>query len=257
MILLYEVANALEAHMILNLLEQQGLSGRIDGEYLQGGFGELPAVGIRIMVEEKDYAAAKKIIDEWDRKQPAENQKSSFRRIHFGSALVGLLLGASATAIYLHVPIYYDGVDHNGDGKLDETWKTLNYKISETKVDRNFDGKIDYIIHYNRNSNVDFAESDDDFNGKFETYMEYKNGNVRFSKSDTQDIGIYDYIVGYKDGVLETETFIDIVSAKPVKVNYYEKLRLVKSEIDSNNDGKMDLVYEYDKIGEIIKRYNK
>lgn len=30
--LLYEASNSLEAHMILNLLEQEGLSGRIDGD---------------------------------------------------------------------------------------------------------------------------------------------------------------------------------------------------------------------------------
>lgn len=31
----YQASNAVEAHMILHLLEQQGLAGRIDGEYLQ------------------------------------------------------------------------------------------------------------------------------------------------------------------------------------------------------------------------------
>ena len=51
--LLYEAANTVEAHMILNLLEQSSLSARIDGEYLQGGVGELQAIGIvRVMVDE-------------------------------------------------------------------------------------------------------------------------------------------------------------------------------------------------------------
>ena len=69
--LLYEAQNTLEAHMILNLLEQAGLLARIDGEYLQGGVGELQAIGlVRVMVEESDYAEANDIIKEWDARQP-------------------------------------------------------------------------------------------------------------------------------------------------------------------------------------------
>lgn len=40
----FEASSGLEAHMILNLLDQRGISGRIEGEYLQGG-GELQAMG--------------------------------------------------------------------------------------------------------------------------------------------------------------------------------------------------------------------
>lgn len=68
--LVYEAANSLEGHMVLNLLVQVDLSARIDGEYLQGGIGELQAFGaIRIMVEEDDYIAAKEIVQDWDAKQ--------------------------------------------------------------------------------------------------------------------------------------------------------------------------------------------
>jgi hypothetical protein len=67
MISIFEAANTVEAHMILNLLEQAGLTGRIEDEYLQGGMGEIPAVGIiRVMILESDFEAAKKIVDEWD-----------------------------------------------------------------------------------------------------------------------------------------------------------------------------------------------
>lgn len=57
--------------MILNLLEQQGISGHIEGEYLQGGIGELQAMGlVRVLVSDEDYDAAKKIINEWESIQP-------------------------------------------------------------------------------------------------------------------------------------------------------------------------------------------
>jgi hypothetical protein len=48
--------------MIVNLLEQAELRARVDGDYLQGGIGELQAVGgIRVMVAENDYADAQEI----------------------------------------------------------------------------------------------------------------------------------------------------------------------------------------------------
>ena len=54
--LVYEAANNIEGHMILNLLQQAGVTGRIDGEFLQGGAGELQAGGVvRAMVDDADY----------------------------------------------------------------------------------------------------------------------------------------------------------------------------------------------------------
>ena len=68
----YEASGTLDAHMILNLLEQQRIYGRIDGEYLQGGVGELQAMGlVRVMVSEHDYAEARRIVREWESIQPA------------------------------------------------------------------------------------------------------------------------------------------------------------------------------------------
>lgn len=71
---LYQASNSLEAHMILNLLEIEGIAGRIDGEFLQGGIGELPAAGlVRVMVAEEDYPAARKIIERWEAAQPPQS----------------------------------------------------------------------------------------------------------------------------------------------------------------------------------------
>lgn len=58
--------------MILNLLAQSGIIGRIEGEYLQGGIGELQAMNfVRVLVSEDDYPAARKLIAEWESIQPA------------------------------------------------------------------------------------------------------------------------------------------------------------------------------------------
>jgi hypothetical protein len=60
----YRAANTIEAHIILNLLRQLGIDGCINGEYLQGAMGELPAVDlVRVMVQDEDYTAALAIIE--------------------------------------------------------------------------------------------------------------------------------------------------------------------------------------------------
>jgi hypothetical protein len=71
----YEASSGLDAHMVLNLLEQRGISGRIEGEYLQGGIGELSAMGfVRVLVADEDYAEAMQIISEWEAIQPPEEK---------------------------------------------------------------------------------------------------------------------------------------------------------------------------------------
>ena len=92
----FEASSGLEAHMILNLLEQRGISGRIEGEYLQGGVGELQAMGfVRVLVSEENYAEARQIIGEWESIQlPAEDPKPEARtsggiRIFIAGAIVG------------------------------------------------------------------------------------------------------------------------------------------------------------------------
>ena len=65
----YEASNALDAYMVFNLLLQEGIQGRVDGEHLAGGIGELQAINlVRVMVHDDEYNRATKIIREWDAK---------------------------------------------------------------------------------------------------------------------------------------------------------------------------------------------
>ncbi len=64
---LYEPSNALEAHMLHDLLQQEGIPSRVDGAYLQGAVGELPASGlVRLVVEDNDYEQARAVILRWE-----------------------------------------------------------------------------------------------------------------------------------------------------------------------------------------------
>src|ERR1039458_9220676 len=92
----FEASTGLDAHMILSLLEQQRISGRIEGEYLQGGVGGLQAMGlVRVLVSEEDYAEAKKIINEWESIQPASDSSKPEARDRTGLMIfvIGVIVG--------------------------------------------------------------------------------------------------------------------------------------------------------------------
>jgi Putative prokaryotic signal transducing protein len=94
----YEASTGLDAHMILNLLEQRGISGRIEGEYLQGGIGELSALGfVRVLVADENYAEAMQIISEWEAIQPPgeESRPETSTSVALRIFIAGIFVGAA------------------------------------------------------------------------------------------------------------------------------------------------------------------
>ncbi|MFN0315349.1 MAG: DUF2007 domain-containing protein, partial [Burkholderiales bacterium] len=62
----YEAANAVEAHMIQDVLRREEVEAEIHGEFLPGAVGELPAAGlVRVVVADEDYARAREVIGRW------------------------------------------------------------------------------------------------------------------------------------------------------------------------------------------------
>jgi hypothetical protein len=99
----YEALNIVEAHMLADLLKQEGCSVQIQGEHLIGALGELPAAGlIRLTVDEAEYAAARAFILQWEAAQPKETPqmkpKSPISRIWF--AAIGVLIGIAVTFLF-------------------------------------------------------------------------------------------------------------------------------------------------------------
>jgi len=258
--LAYEAANSIEGHMILNLLEQSGLTARIDGEYLQGGMGELPAAGlVRVMIDEADYEEARLLILQWERDETTAEEttpeiKISKKRGSFGPLAVAFFAGLALAVVYFRTPITEDGVDYNGDGKLDETYTYVNYLISEVSQDRNFDGKIDVIHSYSSRGLIESSISDEDFDGKFETETTYEKGNVYRTVSDTTGDDKFDYRADFVLGVLDRETFLNPDTGKPIKIKHFSPLRLDYSLIDTTGDGILDTRHDYDANEEITER---
>ena len=100
----FDAATALEAHMMQNLLEQASVSSWIDGEYLQGGMGELPAMGlVRLQVNDDDVPLARRIVEEFERQQPALEERLVPPKppSRWPTFAAGLLLGAAMAGMVL------------------------------------------------------------------------------------------------------------------------------------------------------------
>lgn len=252
---IYEAANGVEAHMIVNLLEQQGIRGRVDGEFLQGAIGELPAAGlVKVLVSAEDYAAAKPIVDQWDKAQPPPvdnppSKKSGSRMTVF---CAGMVIGVLASYAYFHTRVSQVGADHNRDGVLDEKW---NYASSgvliNSEVDRNLDGKIDYVADYGRDGTIESASFDDDFNGVFETNIAYRQGNPNRAETDTDGDGYNDFKTNFAGGVAVSTEYINPTTGLPRKVEHFRLGKRTYTETDTNNDGTLDQRADFDELGDL------
>lgn len=253
---LYEPSNALEAHMLHDLLKQEGIFSRVDGAYLQGGVGELPAAGfVRLVVEDDDYERARNVIKRWeatevgDAATPAATRSSNA----FAAGLAGLLIGTLGTYAFLHVPVNHDGVDYNHDGVLDERWSfSASGTFLGAKIDRNLDGKVDYVSRADWRGLLESAEADDDFDGVFETRQRFRDGVIESSETDTDGDGITDLRSTYKHGVLASEEHLDPYTGRPIRVDHYRLGRVVASDIDRNGDGRLDTRYTYSTSGKAV-----
>lgn len=68
---IFTATSITEAELIRGLLEQNGISAHINGQYLQGGIGVLPAVDlIGVSVADELVVDAKNIIEAYERATP-------------------------------------------------------------------------------------------------------------------------------------------------------------------------------------------
>jgi len=247
--------------MILNLLQQEGIECRVDGEYLQGGVGELQAMNIvRVLVEDSNYEKARTVIDEWDSTQidntDAHTPVKSGSNIGTG-LLFGLIIGIGLTFWAYNSPITSDGIDYNNDGQLDEKWIYKDNRLSRVEVDRNRDGVTDVVNSYNRKGIIYKSETDDDFDGTYETTYKYHQGSLKSQESDTNQDGKIDLLAIFENDVLAEVQLTGPDINSPKKKQKYKMNKLIGADFDSNGDGIYDIFYEYDFYEEVKRISNK
>ena len=256
---IYEAATALDAYMVLNLLEQEGIKGRVDGEYLPGGVGEIQAINIvRVMVNESDYEKAGQVIRDWEAIEvEKEGDRIKKPAAEVSTFFLGLLVGGGLIFWAYNTPVTEDGIDMNGDGVLDEKWIYRDNRISKTEVDRNFDRKIDIVYFFDRRGILKEATFDDNFDGVFETVYKYKDGLTHSRNSDLNQDGNVDYRASFKYGDIDEVEILGEGRDTRSKRQKFQMGKLISAELDSNGDGNFDVVYEYDSLEEVKKKSNK
>lgn len=259
MISIYDAANAVEAHMILQLLQQSGISGQIGGEYLQGAMGELPVTGnVHVNVLPQDVGEAKKIIEEWESVQPAEAPEAAQRPPETGGQkatyfVAGAVLAAIALFLLFRFPGSSEGFDYDGDGKLDTNYYWQGSLISKVEHDRNRDGDVDLRLIYGLDGVIKATEADNDFNGSFENATQYIDGNPDVERIDSSGDGTRDIHNDYQNGVLTESQLYDPFTNNRKKINHYNAFgKLVESEFDSDGNGSFDVKITYDAFEEPI-----
>ena len=103
MILVYEANDAIEAHMMQDLLERNHIECRIDGELLQGGVGEIQTMGlIKVLVADTDFDNANAVIQDWEYSiSSRQTESTSSQTFPFMVFLMGFVVGAIFAVILL------------------------------------------------------------------------------------------------------------------------------------------------------------
>ena len=252
----FEPSNALEGHMLQDLLKQRGIPAHVEGTQLQGGVGELPVTGfVRVVVEDDDYDAARAVINDWEAANVGEpipvppDRKTK----GFVAGLIGVAIGIAATYAFLRTPVDLAQVDQNEDGKWDEhrSFSPLGVLL-KIEVDRNYDGKIDLIQQFDRKSRTDTVVADEDFNGSFESRWYYRANQPVLGEFDTDGDSAIDIKTQFRDGVAVSSEYMVAGSRRPVRVEYYRLGELTSADVDTDRDGRLDKSYKYSNLAEII-----
>ncbi len=88
---IYRAANALDAHLVQAVLAQHDIEAYIEGEYLQGGIGQIQMLDlIRVVVDAPDVVQAEQIVADWETTpiEPTEMPKRSY----LGMIAIGILI---------------------------------------------------------------------------------------------------------------------------------------------------------------------
>lgn len=269
--MIHHAANLTDAYLLRQLLEDAGIPVHLNGEYLQGALGEVPAnTPILLMVPDEHVQTARVIVLDWERATPqydetpeddavapasviAPAKRGGSVSATIGSLLFGAFCGAAIVWTVYNRPGTPGEIDYDGDGRIDERWYFAGDRFDRIETDRNRDGRIDQIVRYLASGNIDSIESDDDFDGRLERTDAFHDGQPHTLTTDRDGDGKTDFRSLYESGVVARDEWLDR-SGRVVKTVRYRDGRPVSGEIDSDGDGSLDAARAYDARGEIVER---
>lgn len=267
--IIHHAANLTDAYLLRQLLEDAGIPVHLNGEYLQGALGEVPANSpILLMVPDEHVHTARAMVLDWERATPQYDQTPEDDAVASGSAiapakrggsvfgtigslLFGAFCGAAIVWTIYNRPGTPGEIDYDGDGRIDERMYFAGDRVDRVELDRNRDGRVDQIFRYRAKGDLARIESDQDFDGRFEQADDILQGNLDVTAIDRDGDGATDFRVGYEHGVYAIDEWLDR-SGRVVKTVRYRNGWPASGEIDSDGDGKLDTTRTYDAREEIV-----
>jgi hypothetical protein len=260
---IYNAANAIDAQRVIDLLASEAILAHVQGAYLTGGVGELPAGDmVRVWVADEDAERAREVLsrndnnlalpdDEDDRRpEPAPSAKRGIPSGWVG-LVFGLLIGYGLAYWQLRLPQETDEVDYNGDGIVDTKYEFHGERLVGSSDDRNGDERPDQVwVHGAEGASE--ATIDDDFDGRFEAKARYRKNQPAAVERDVDGDDFAELRSEYAHGVLIEATFSDPATGAVFKREHYEGGVLVRAEVDANRDGTFETTRRYDASGEIV-----
>ena len=250
----FQASLALDAHLVQDLLERAGIDSHIEGEYLQGAAGGLPLDNpVRVRVAPERAAEARRVIVEWEKRQPAEPtpspapRKGSWAPYLF---VLGCVLGFAVAWIRYNTPISEGGIDNDGDGTLDERFFYAGNKFTALEADRNFDGRVDFRYEYDSHGRAEQGQVDNDFDGRFETLEDMKYGRPYLRSTDRDGDGYAETAQELRNGVLVAEDISSPKSRAVLKRTNFTHGWPTSADYDADGDGHFDRHVEYDDLGD-------
>ncbi|MCP4090804.1 MAG: DUF2007 domain-containing protein [Gammaproteobacteria bacterium] len=254
MIVILDVANGIEAHMMVHLLQQSGIKAQINGQHPEEVAVELPEKGnFRVSVKPQDADEGKRLVAQWVSVKPTQ-EKEEEPETPAGKAtyfMAGAAVAALALFLLFRFPGTDGGFDHNGDGELDEIYYRQGDLISKIEHDRNRDGDVDLRWVYGFDGVLHTMEADNDFNGTFEQIVEYEDGVPVAGRINSSGNGPRDIENNYMNGVLIDSKLYDPFTNIRKKIIIFDAFgKPLESELDTDGDGRLDQKTSYDAFGD-------
>lgn len=266
--IVYQSTNLADVYLLRDLLVQTDIRAQVQGEFLRGGIGELPAdTPVSLAVPDEQAEAARAIVLDWERTRPEDDAEQDPEEAAalvtapprrgvstlqvLGALVFGALCGGAVVwAIYNH-PANGPLRDFDGDGRVDERVILAGDHVDRVEADRNRDGKVDQVVRYWPDSTLDRAESDNDFDGRFEISERYVDNDPVEWSVDRDGDGVVELHAVYEHGVVAKEETFD-KNARIVRIIRYRGGVPASGEFDSDGDGVLDTARTYDATGEIV-----
>lgn len=274
----YEAENALDANLAKGILNQMGIGAVIKGEYLQGGIGDIPLAGlVTVMVEDADEMPARDVLQRWQNGERSLDAEHTDHTDHyfpeqtsytvpaptgqpFSKTIAAFLIGAAIAGTAVHLwyktPQFSYGVDTDGDGIEDTYLHWQGDYLDREDLDRDQDGKLDGIHHYDSRGIFASWLYDNDFDGTFEVSGRVSRGGHSYEDTDLDGDGVADSRNRFYQDIYTMTEFYAEDGKQVIKRLIYQDKGVSYVELDSDRDGAMDTFHLYNDIDEIERTFD-